>query len=168
MVDKIDDLKNALEDADYDGLTYRLIEKDGSLLFKANNYHVEFFKHLQQFQEAEKFCDVILKAGSGNSFNSIKAHKLILSSASPYFRAMFTGGFKENDACQEVVLDHANYVTMLSIVKFIYSGQIIVKDTNVQMLLPVAKMLQIEEIVSACCLFLYKNMDATNCKFLPI
>lgn len=48
-------------------------------------------------------------------------------------------------------------------IDFVYSGKLVVNEKNVQDLLVASKMLQIEEIVNACCIYLYLNMDASNC-----
>ncbi len=67
---------------------------DEAMLFKLPKYHTSFFKSLKEFQNNEKFCDIVLKP-SRNSFRSIKAHKIVLASASGYFRSMFAGGNKK-------------------------------------------------------------------------
>ena len=89
MDDNLIELKNAL-DEENNGLEYEKFD-DGMLLFKATKYQSEIFKNFREFQETEKFCDIVLKTNERTN-KYIKAHKLVLASASPYFRAMFTGG----------------------------------------------------------------------------
>lgn len=161
-------LKNVLAE-EMNGLEYEQLNNDGTntcLMFKATKYRLEFLNNLKEFQENEKFCDVVLKTQStsgSSAISVIKAHKLVLASASPYFKAMFAGGFKENRNCDEIFIDHINDFTLKTIIDFIYTSQLVIKENNVQHLLVASKMLQIEDIVVACCAYLYLNMDASNC-----
>ena len=54
-------------------------------------------------------------------------------------------------------------MSLLQIVEFIYTSKVIISDSTVQNLLAASKMLQIEEIVKACCIYLYVHMDSNNC-----
>jgi kelch-like protein 19 len=181
MVENLaNDLKSSLEveksEDEYFGLQFQAVSSnDCSLQFKSSKYNEEFFRNLKEFQEHEKFCDVVLKCTNGNGsnaspssplspnqFRTIKCHKLVLASSSLYFKAMFTGGFRD-EQLKEVTVDQISYMTLESIVDFIYTGNILVKESNVQQLVHAAKMLQIEDIVNACCVFLIKYMDASNC-----
>ena len=49
------------------------------------------------------------------------------------------------------------------IIDFIYSSELIINEINVTELLPAAKLLQIDDIVNACSVFLNLNMNASNC-----
>lgn len=98
----------------------------------------------------------------------IKAHKIILASASAYFRALFAGGFRENSLNQaplfEALIDsQITYPILKLIVDFIYTNSIEIKAETVQDLLMASKLLQVDDIVNACCVFLYLNMDSSNC-----
>ena len=80
----------ALDEVIDSDIEYHLLEKD-IYLFKSSKFHRSFLKNLKELQDIEKFCDVVLKT-SKNSIKTIQAHKVILASASGYFRSMFTGG----------------------------------------------------------------------------
>ena len=54
-------------------------------------------------------------------------------------------------------------MSLLQIVEFIYTSKVIISDSTVQNLLVASKMLQIEEIVNACCIYLSVHMDSANC-----
>lgn len=47
----------------------------------------ELGKMFHGFRENDELCDITLLVND----KTIKAHKIILSAASPYFKAMFTG-----------------------------------------------------------------------------
>ena len=90
MVDSMKSLDIALDEVIDSDIEYHLLEKD-IYLFKSSKFYRSFLKNLKELQDLEKFCDVVLKT-SKNSIKTIQAHKVILASASGYFRSMFTGG----------------------------------------------------------------------------
>ena len=69
---------------------FYLIEMTTSSKVKLSTDHV--LKGLNELRNQELLCDVHLVA-EGAKF---PAHRVVLAAASPYFQAMFTGGFKEN------------------------------------------------------------------------
>ncbi len=72
-------------------------------------------------------------------------------------------GFKEENNLREIVIEGISFSSLEAIINFIYTSEIVIKETNVQNLLVSAKILQIEDVVNSCCIFLNLNMDATNC-----
>jgi hypothetical protein len=101
MVDSMKDLNIALDEVIDSNIEYNLIEKD-TYIFRSTKFHHGFLKNLKELQDIEKFCDIVLKT-SKNSIKTIKAHKVILASASGYFRSMFTGGEKSKKKLFELV-----------------------------------------------------------------
>lgn len=101
--------------------------------------------------------DVVLQAGS----EQFHAHKLVLASASPYFKAMFTGGLKECDM-SHVKLQGVCPTTLARILQFMYTGIIRVTEVTVCQLLPAATMFQVPDIINACCVFLERQLDPSN------
>ena len=161
MNSKLTDLKQMTSDENYD-LEYENYDSTDIIRFTAPKHHLSFFQNLKYLQENEKFCDIILRPSSEPNY-SIKSHRLVLAASSIYFKAMFSGGFRENNKCKEVFIDNVNGPTLQSIVDFMYSSQIYIKESNVQNLLIAAKMLQMEQIVNACCVFLELNFEPGNC-----
>ncbi len=49
------------------------------------------------------------------------------------------------------------------LIDYAYTGQIEITDENVQCLLPAASLLQMDVIREACCSFLLRQLDASNC-----
>lgn len=74
-----------------------------------------------------EFCDVKLATENGTL---VSGHKVILASASPYFRAMFTS-FKESTK-QLVIIKELDSTALKLIINFIYTGQISFTEENVQ------------------------------------
>lgn len=103
-------------------------------------------------------CDVILQVGS----REIHAHRLVLSACSQYFQAMFTNQMLESKQ-EHITLSDIDENSIEEIVNFAYTGQIDIHEDNVQHVLKASSILQLSEIVAACCTFLKGQLHATNC-----
>lgn len=130
---------------------------------------------LNLLRRHRELCDVVLNVGTRKIF----AHRVILSACSPYFRAMFTGELAESRQTEVTIRDIDELAMDLLIGKiaakihqnlfdgvfldFCYTSHIIVEESNVQMLLPAACLLQLTEIQDICCEFLKRQLDPSNC-----
>lgn len=130
----------------------------------AAQHHVDE-KHPRQLLEVmaalwirKDLCDVSLIV----SDREINAHKVVLSAASPYFRAMFTGEMFESKQPRVVIRD-VTYEAMVMLVNYAYTATVDITEESVQALLPAACLLQLNGVVSVCCEFLIRQLDATNC-----
>ncbi|XP_060859404.1 kelch-like protein 2 [Metopolophium dirhodum] len=126
--------------------------------FYKKSTFVDMYEGLQSLRNSEIFCDIKLET---DDHKIITAHKVVLSAASPYFHAMFTNFAKRNHDL--VVIRKIDYNSLLLLVNFIYTGQIVVTEENVQDLLPAANLLQLQEVKEACCDFLQSQLCPTNC-----
>ncbi len=156
-------LQRTIEDDSY-GLKYESSAKshashDNELIFTAQQSPARIFGNLKPYKDLNKLVDVRL-VSTTDSLNYINAHKIILSSASPYFHAQFCGGFMEEQ--QGLVKLDISFPILNQIIDFIYTASISVNELNVQNLLQSAKLLHIDDIANACSLYLYLNMDASN------
>lgn len=86
-------------------------------------------------------CDVEIRVGS----ESFPAHRLVLLSMSPYFRAMFAGGLREV-ALPVVQIQGVCPSTMAAVVRFAYTGRVRIDQHNVCQLLPAATMFQVRRV----------------------
>lgn len=102
-------------------------------------------------------CDVKLLVGT----EIFHAHKLVLAAASPYFKAMFTGGLRECEM-NSVTLQGVCPLIMGHLLYFMYTSEIAVNESNVLHLLPAATMFQISHVIDACCVYLENQLDASN------
>ncbi|XP_064458373.1 kelch-like protein diablo [Ornithodoros turicata] len=105
-----------------------------------------------------ELCDVVLLVGNRKIF----AHRIVLSACSPYFHAMFTGELAESRQTEVTIRDIDEHAMEL-LMDFAYTSHIVVEESNVQMLLPAACLLQMAEIQDVCCEFLKRQLDPTNC-----
>ncbi|XP_029341316.1 kelch-like protein 2 [Acyrthosiphon pisum] len=120
---------------------------------------VDIYEVLQSLRNDEVFCDVKLVTEDDN--NIIFAHKVVLASASPYFHAMFTKFAERN--LDLVVIRDINPTALLLLVKFIYSGQIMITEENVQILFSTSNFLQLEEVFESVIRWVKHELDSRKC-----
>ena len=115
-------------------------------------------KGLDELRDQELLCDIHLVA-EGAKF---PAHRVVLAAASPYFQAMFTGGFKENQM-NEITLNETSSKGLESVLDAIYTAQLSLSEENICDVLQVANHLQLMEVVKHCEEFLVPNLSSHNC-----
>ena len=113
---------------------------------------------LEELRKERRFTDVRIAVDT----EQFSVHKCVLSSFSPYFRAMFTTGLAESGQ-EEVRLQGVEPAMIASLIDYAYTGQININKQNVQSLLSAANLLEVLPVRDACCQFLDRNMDETNC-----
>ncbi|XP_075337948.1 kelch-like protein 3 isoform X2 [Odontesthes bonariensis] len=116
------------------------------------------FQLMNDLRSKKMLCDVQLVAGSVE----VPAHRVVLASCSPYFCAMFTGDMSESKA-QQVEIREVDGQTLRKLVDYIYTAEIEVTEDNVQVLLPAASLLQLNDVRQVCCEFLQSQLHPTNC-----
>ncbi|XP_029343162.1 kelch-like protein 2 [Acyrthosiphon pisum] len=126
-------------------------------IYKKSSY-AAIFEVLQSLRDDEVLCDIKLETEDGGV---VIAHKVVLASGSQYFHSMFTH-FKEKNQ-DLVVIRELSSTALKLLVNFIYSGEIVVTENNVQVLLPATNLLQLQEVKNACCDFLQKQLLPTIC-----
>ncbi|XP_058979871.1 kelch-like ECH-associated protein 1B isoform X2 [Musca domestica] len=131
--------------------------KEDDMTFCMSNYAKEALKMMFMMRSHNMLTDVILEV----KHELFPAHKVVLSAASPYFKAMFTGGLKETEMSR-VQLQGVCPTAMGRIIYFMYTGHIRVTEVTVCQLLPAATMFQVPNVIDACCAFLERQLDPTN------
>uniref|UniRef100_A0A1A9VV64 BTB domain-containing protein n=1 Tax=Glossina austeni TaxID=7395 RepID=A0A1A9VV64_GLOAU len=131
--------------------------KDDDMTFCMSNYAKEALKMMFMMRSHNMLTDVILEV----KHELFPAHKVVLSAASPYFKAMFTGGLKESEMSR-IKLQGVCPTAMGRIIYFMYTGHIRVTEVTVCQLLPAATMFQVPNVIDACCAFLERQLDPTN------
>lgn len=131
--------------------------KDNSLRITFETFPKEALEVMSMLRCHQKLCDVELHVGT----EIFHAHKVVLAAASPYFKAMFTSGLKESNM-SSINIQGVCPVNMALIIRFAYTGSVLVNERTVCNLLPAATMFQVNYIIEACCKFLESQLDPTN------
>lgn len=134
------------------------VETENGIQFTAEGHASRLVGKMARLRTDGSLCDVILEVGA----REIPAHRLVLSACSNYFCAMFTNRMRESQL-KRVRLADLDEDAVESIVEFAYSAKIDVHEGNVQALLKAASILQLSEIVGACCNFLSGQIHPSNC-----
>ncbi|CAG9861985.1 unnamed protein product [Phyllotreta striolata] len=129
----------------------------GEMAFMIVDYLKEAMKAMDMMRGHQMLTDVILEVGKEFFY----AHKVVLAAASPYFKAMFTGGLKECDM-DRIKLQGVSATALARLIHFMYTGRIRVTENTVCQLLPAATMLQVPNVIQACCDFLERQLDPSN------
>ena len=130
----------------------------GALPHQSEKHPLSLLTNMNQLQKRRELCDVVLLVGN----KRILAHRVVLSACSPYFHAMFTSELIETRRTEVPILD-IDDVAMELLVNFCYSSEITIEENNVQVLLPAACLLQMNEIQDICCEFLKQQLHPSNC-----
>lgn len=126
--------------------------------FQALNHAEQTFKKMENYLRHKQLCDVILVAGD----RRIPAHRLVLSSVSDYFAAMFTNDVREARQ-EEIKMEGVEPNSLWSLIQYAYTGRLELKEENIECLLSTACLLQLSQVVEACCKFLMKQLHPSNC-----
>ncbi|XP_063165905.1 kelch-like protein 5 isoform X1 [Candoia aspera] len=126
--------------------------------FQALNHAEQTFKKMENYLRHKQLCDVVLVAGD----RRIPAHRLVLSSVSDYFAAMFTNDVREARQ-EEIKMEGVEPNALWALVQYAYTGRLELKEDNIECLLSTACILQLSQVVEACCKFLMKQLHPSNC-----
>lgn len=129
-----------------------------SKIYINSSHNVRLCEVLQSLRKEELFCDIKLQTDDGKK---VYGHKVVLVSASPYFRAMFTS-FTESDKDLVNIKELDSNILQL-LVDYINTGEIMVTEQNVLVLLPAAVLLQLDYVKSTCVEFLQNQLNPSNC-----
>ncbi|KAI8515022.1 Kelch repeat and BTB [Branchiostoma belcheri] len=125
-----------------------------------NSHHWSIMqKELSEMHSHEELVDVTLLVDE----DRFPCHRLLLAAASPYFKAMFCRkGFTETqEDCVRLQGVSKDAVNLL--VRYVYTGQVELSETNVQELMSAANMFQILDLFQACATYMQSKVDKTNC-----
>lgn len=110
------------------------------LSVKWSNFQSTIVAAFESLQSTEDLADVTLTCEGLN----VKAHKVILSACSPYFRTVF----RENPCSHPIViLKDVLYTDMLAILKFMYHGEVLLHKDQLSTFLQTAEVLQVSGLM---------------------
>ncbi|XP_040285813.1 kelch-like protein 21 isoform X2 [Bufo bufo] len=131
---------------------------ESSLPFFDSSHALHLLRGINELRTEQKFFDMTLSAG-GHDF---PCHRTVLAATSTYFRAMFAGRLKESQA-ERVELHHVTGPILGLLLDFCYTGGVTVTRDNVEPLLQAADLLQFPSVKDACCAYLERQLDVSNC-----
>lgn len=109
----------------------------GQYCLKWNNYQSSVTRAFKSLREEDDFVDVTLSAAGKN----LRAHKVVLSACSPYFRDVLKDIGQWQHAV--LVLKDVSWLDLQYILEFVYVGQVNVAQENLQTFLKTAELLKI-------------------------
>ncbi|KAK9890689.1 hypothetical protein WA026_012041 [Henosepilachna vigintioctopunctata] len=113
---------------------------------------------LNKLRERGELIDITLMV-QGQPF---KAHKVVLSSCSDYFRAMFTDNMLESHS-NEIRLNGISAQGFLLVLEYAYTCKITLNLANVQNVLEAASHVQMLTLIETCSNYLETQIDLDNC-----
>ncbi|KAK1788482.1 hypothetical protein P4O66_016000 [Electrophorus voltai] len=135
--------------------------KTGNTRFFTSNTHSSVvLQGFDQLRIEGLLCDVTLVAGDGDE--AFPVHRAMMASSSDYFKAMFTGGMKEQDLMC-IKLHGVNRIGLKKIIDFIYTAKLSLNMENLQDTLEAASFLQILPVLDFCKVFLISGVSLENC-----
>ena len=111
----------------------------------------------------ETLSDVCFTLGKGTGeVQRIPAHKFVLSIGSVVFNAMFNGGFATDSFCHEVEIPDIEPASFLSLLKFLYTDEVLIGPDTVMSTLYAAKKYTVPTLEEKCVDFLKRNLGPDN------
>ena len=120
---------------------------------------VELMKRLNIHRKQDYLCDITLVSIDNIEF---KAHRNVLSAASPYFDKLLQSNMKENRE-GIVRLEEISGSVLKDVLEFIYSGTVDVTQENAEELIAAGNYLIIPGLKTASGRFLEREMSHINC-----
>nr|CAD7452102.1 unnamed protein product [Timema tahoe] len=102
-----------------------------------NNFHSNLSSGFHALLQGEDLVDVTLAAGG----NFVQAHKIVLSVCSPYFKELF-----KVNPCKHpiVIMKDVGHKELVSILEFMYLGEVNVRQEELSSFLKTAETLQVK------------------------
>ena len=135
-----------------------MADKKASRSRLVQEHSCRVLERLQHFRKHNRMCDGTFNVGD----RQFPIHRVVVSASSQYFEVLLSGGMAESFS-RDVELHGVDGDVFSLIIDFIYTGAIEVNESNVQRLLPAAKMFQLDDVERCCCEFLQRELDPSNC-----
>lgn len=119
------------------------------------------FQKLYEQKKSSRFCDLTLFVNN----KIIKAHRNVLACSSPYFDSIL----KHHKIIREQLTIQCLDSEIFNIIlKFMYTGEITIKHSNVEELLKLADHFILTKVIEYCIEFLGTKLNLDNCLFTYI
>ena len=125
-----------------------------------SSFCVELLKRLNLQRGQNYLCDITLVANGGKEF---KAHRNVLSAASPFFEKLLQSEMKEKEE-GVIRFEDISELILADILEFIYTGSVEINETNATDLIIAAEYLLIEGLKTKSGRYLeQQQMTSSNC-----
>ncbi|XP_029382882.1 kelch-like protein 11 [Echeneis naucrates] len=140
--------------------------------FTCPAYCSELSRRQNEQRKAGLFCDLTLvfRSGgpSGESVQTLSAHRSVLSAASQYFALLLGGHFSESLSGRVELKEWSSETgpdpdTVSGVIQFMYTGEIRVTTANVHDVLELADRFLLAQLKCFCGEFLMKKLTLSNC-----
>ncbi|XP_048396853.2 kelch-like protein 13 [Stegostoma tigrinum] len=128
--------------------------------FSSETHSSAVLQGFNNLRNNDLLCDVSLVPADGDE--KFPVHRAMMASASDYFKAMFTGGMKEQEQ-MSIKLHGVSKIGLKSIIEFTYTSKLSLDMDNLQDILEAASFLQIMPIIEFCKEFLTSQVSFENC-----
>ncbi|XP_010633343.1 kelch-like ECH-associated protein 1 [Fukomys damarensis] len=138
--------------------------QDGNRTFSytLEDHTKQAFGIMNELRLSQQLCDVTLQVKYEDIPTAqFMAHKVVLASSSPVFKAMFTNGLREQ-GMEVVSIEGIHPLVMERLIEFAYTASISMGEKCVLHVMNGAVMYQIDSVVRACSDFLVQQLDPSN------
>ncbi|XP_078370271.1 kelch-like protein 11 [Oculina patagonica] len=124
---------------------------------------VEMMKRLDIQRRNEQFCDVILEVGSASADDQarLKAHRIVLCAASPFFYNALNSDMKEKKEGL-IRLEETNKAVMEEVLEYLYTGHVDINEHNAFDLLQIADFLVVPGLKELSSKFISQALTLLN------
>jgi len=139
-----------------DSLLEPVIETD------MQHFCVEIMKRLDSQRRREHFCDVILEVGFGDDQALLKAHRIVLCAASPFFYNALNSEMREKKE-GVIRLKDASKALMEEVLEYMYTGHVDITEQNAYELMAVADYFIMRSLKLLSSKFIEQTLSISNC-----
>ncbi|KAF4104511.1 kelch repeat and BTB domain-containing protein 3 isoform X1 [Onychostoma macrolepis] len=134
------------------------VSEQRSVFLVSESHGQQVLGVLQGFRERGVLFDFSVRVQE----ETLPCHRCVLAACSDFFRAMFELDMRERDD-GAVTLSNLSPQAVHTFLDFAYSGEIEIREDNVDMLFQLASFLQVGFLSRACSDFLVQMLDLCNC-----
>ena len=125
---------------------------------------VEMMKRLDIQRRNQQFFDVILEVGSGDDQARLKAHRIVLCAASPFFYNALNSDMKEKQD-GVIRLEETSKAVMEEVLEYLYTGHVDVNEHNAYNLIAAGDYFLIPSLKELSGNFILQTLSDSNCIF---
>lgn len=134
-----------------------VFKQEDFLHFVDESHNTYILKRISRMRVHSVLTDVVLVV-EGKEF---PAHRNVLAANSDYFMAMFSGHMATTS--DKVAVKEITATGMEILLDFIYQGDIVITEENVEDVFCGSCLLLLESVTQACCKFIQERLTLSNC-----